>query len=86
LIFRKYDVTAIHKLLAIVLWTFWILFFTSTQNSVYKYIPSPLFSEPRAVSLMRHYRNWFYSNAYYTRRIRKGRGVTKSDACAQKRI
>jgi len=36
------------------------------------------------VSLMRQYRNRFYSNADHTRRIRKGRDVTKSDACAQK--
>jgi len=26
----------------------------------------------------------YYSNADHTRRIRKGRDVTKSDACAQK--
>ena len=38
----------------------------------------------RAVSLMRQYKNRFYSNADHTRRIRKGRDVTKSDACAQK--
>ena len=61
-----------------------MLFFTSIHNSVYEYIPSPLFSEPRAVSLMRQYRNTFYSNADHTRRIGKGRDVTKSDACAQK--
>jgi len=34
---------------------------------------------------MCQYRNSFYSNADHTRRIRKGRGVTKSDECAQKR-
>ena len=38
----------------------------------------------RAVSLMRQYRNRFCSNADHTKRIRKGCGVTKSDACAQK--
>jgi len=37
-----------------------------------------------AVSLMRQYRNSFYSNADHTRRIKKGRDVTKSDACDQK--
>jgi len=41
-------------------------------------------SIPRAVSLMRQYRNSFYSNAGHTRRINKGRDVTKSDACARK--
>jgi len=33
---------------------------------------------------MRQHRNKFYSNADHTRRIRKGRDVTKSDACPQK--
>jgi len=33
---------------------------------------------------MRQYRHRFYLNADHTRRIRKGRDVTKSDACAQK--
>jgi len=32
---------------------------------------------------MRQYRNSFYSNADHTRRIKKGRDVTKSDACAR---
>jgi len=31
------------------------------------------------VSLMRQYRNRFYSNADHTRRIRKRRDITKSD-------
>jgi len=53
-------------------------------NSVYEYITSPLFPEPWAVSLMRQYRNRFYSNADHPKRIRKGRDVTKSDACAPK--
>jgi len=35
------------------------------------------------MSLMRQYRNSFYSNADHTRRIKKGRDVTKSDACAR---
>ena len=85
LIFRKSRcISAIHKLLAIALRTFCILFFTSIQNSVYRHIPSPLFPGPRAVSLMRQYRNRFYSNADHTRRIREGRDVTKSDACVHK--
>jgi len=33
---------------------------------------------------MRQYRNRFYSNADHTKRIRKRRDVTKSDACDQK--
>jgi len=45
---------------------------------------SALFPEPWAVRLMCQYRNRFYSNADHTRRIRKGRDVTKSDACARK--
>jgi len=77
-------VLAIHKVLAIVLWTFSILFFTSIQNSVFKHIPSPSFLEPGAVSLMHQYKNRFYSNADHTRCIRKGRDATKSDACAKK--
>ena len=36
------------------------------------------------MSLMGQYRNRLYSNADHTRRITKGRDVTKSDACAQK--
>jgi len=57
---------------------------TKNLNNVYEYILSPLFPEPWAVSLMRQYRNRFYSNAAPTRCIRKGRDVIKSDACAQK--
>ena len=38
-----------------------------------------------AVSLMRQYRNRFYSNADHTRRIKKGRDVTKSDYVPKKR-
>jgi len=70
LIFRKSSVSAIHKLLTIVLWTFCILFFISKQNNVYECIPSPFFPGPRAVSLMRQYRNRFYSIADHTRRMR----------------
>jgi len=33
---------------------------------------------------MRQYRNSFYSNVDHTRRIKKGRDVTKSDAYARK--
>jgi len=72
-------VSATHKLLVIVLWMFCVLFFTSIQNNVYEYITSPFFPEPWAMSLMRQYRNSFYSNADHTRRIKKGRDVT--DAC-----
>ena len=38
----------------------------------------------RAANLMRQCRNRFYSNAGHTRRIRKGRDVTKSYTCTQK--
>jgi len=55
---------------------------------VYENIPSSLFPELWAVSLMRQYRNRFYSNADHTRRIRKGRyeirrmlPKTAQDAC-----
>ena len=59
-------------------------FFTSIQNSVFRHIPSLLFPEPRAVSLMCQYRNRFYLNTDHTRRIRKERDITKSDSRAQK--
>ena len=36
------------------------------------------------VSLMCPYGNRLYSNAHHTRRIRKGRDITKLDPCAQK--
>jgi len=49
------------------------------------YITSPFFPGPWAVSLMRQCRNRFFLNADHTRRIKKGRDVTKSDACAQGR-
>jgi len=45
----------------------------------------PLFPEPGAVSLMRQYRNRFYSNAGPTRRIRKRRDITKSDPCVRQK-
>jgi len=42
------------------------------------------FPEQRAVSLMRQHRNRFYSNADDTRRIKKGRDFTNSNALAHK--
>jgi len=47
-------------------------------------ITSPLFRKPKALRLMRQYRNRFYSNADHIRCIRKGRDVTKPYACAKK--
>ena len=62
-----------------------MLFFTSIQNNVYEYITPPFFHEPWAMDL-NQYRDSFCSNAdqVHTRRITKGRDVTKSDACARK--
>ena len=54
------------------------------KQSYCECITSPLYREPKALRLMRQYRNRFYSNADHTRRIRKGCNVTKSDACAKK--
>ena len=58
--------------------------FFHSRIAIDEHITSVLFPEPWAVRLMCQYRNRFYSNADHTRRIRKGRDVTKSDACARK--
>jgi len=61
-------VSAINKPLAIVLWTFFSIFFISIQTSVYvEYITSQLFSKSWAVSLTRQYKNRFYVVGYERR-------------------
>jgi len=67
-------------------WTFCRLhpFFYLNTKQCLRIYPITALSRTLCSASVRQHRNRFYSNADHARRIRKGRDLKKSDACAQK--